>query len=227
MRERWPLLLFYVIAAAEIVSQFFDLHALHFVSKPLLIIVLVLYYNQSVSSVNRIFVGALVFCWMGDVFLLFEPVSGLFFMAGLGSFLIAHLFFILSYRQFQFAEDGYKGTQRVRLSFPVVLAGSGLVVVLSPRLGDLKIPVMIYALALTLMVLQSIFRLGRTSAQSFWMVFAGAILFMISDSLLAINKFYQPISNAGVWVMSTYIAAVYSIVRGVIFHPAEINHKSY
>jgi hypothetical protein len=41
---------------------------------------------------------------------------------------------------------------------------------------------------------------------------------MISDSLLAINKFYQPISLAGVWVMSTYIAAIYLIVKGVIAH---------
>ena len=106
----------------------------------------------------------------------------------------------------------------MRLSFPFLLAGSGLVVILYPRLGELKIPVMIYALVLTLMVVQSVFRLGRTSAKSFWLVFFGAAFFMVSDSLLAINKFYQPISFAGVWVMITYITAVYLIVDGVIAH---------
>jgi uncharacterized membrane protein YhhN len=111
-----------------------------------------------------------------------------------------------------------EGTQRIRLSFPIILAGSGLVVVLYPKLGDLKIPVIVYAFVLTLMVLQSIFRLERTNTKSFWLVFLGATSFMLSDSLLAINKFYQTISFAGVWVMLTYIAAIYLIVSGVIAH---------
>jgi len=215
---RWFQILFLLSAALEIISQFFNLPNLHWVTKPMLVILLALYYQQSVPLVNRIFLLALTFCWMGDIFLLVDPYHELFFMAGLGSFLIAHIFLIFTYRQLLFIEDGFRGTQRVRLSFPVILAGSGLVIVLFPKLGDLKIPVLIYALVLTLMVVQSIFRLGRTSTKSFWLVFLGAVFFMLSDSLLAINKFYQPISFAGVWVMTTYIAAVYLIVHGVMAH---------
>ncbi len=216
--SRWFYILFFITAVLEIVSEIFNLSVLHLVVKPSLLIFLAAYYQQSVSSVNKTFLFALIFCWVGDVFLLFDQYNELFFMAGLGSFLIAHILLILSYRQHVLADDGTKGTQRIRLSFPVILAGSGLVVVLYPTLGDLKIPVMIYALALTLMVLQSIFRLGRTSSKSFWLVFFGAIFFMLSDSLLAINKFYHPVSFPGVWIMSTYIAAVYLIAQGVIAH---------
>jgi len=218
MLKSWFLILFFAFAALEIVSQMFSLPGLHYVSKPLLVIFLAVYFYQSVPSINKTFLFALVFCWLGDVFLMFEQYNGLFFMAGLGSFLAAHLFLILSYRQFSFANDEFKGTQRVRLSFPFILIGSGLAVILFPRLGELKIPVAVYAMVLTLMVVQSIFRLGRTNAKSFWLVFFGATLFMLSDSLLAINKFYQPILFAGVWVMSSYIAAVYLIVQGVIAH---------
>ncbi len=218
MLKRWFHILFFIFAALEIVSQFLNLSSLHFVSKPLLVFFLVAYYHQSIPSINKFFFFALLFCWLGDVFLLVEQYNGLFFMAGLGSFLIAHLLLIFSYRQLSFVKDEFKGTQRVRLSFPFILAGSGLVVILYPHLGGLKIPVIVYALVLTLMVVQSIFRLGRTNAKSFWLVFFGAGFFMLSDSLLAINKFYQPISFAGVWVMTTYIAAVYLIVKGVITH---------
>src|SRR5882762_2803793 len=216
--SRWFLILFFAFAVLEIISQIFNLSSLHFVAKPLLVIFIAAYYQQGISFINKIFLLALIFCWLGDVFLLFEQYNGLFFMAGLGSFLAAHLLLIFSYRQLSSPKDEFKGTQRVRLSFPFILVGSGLVIILYPRLGELKIPVMIYALVLTLMVVQSIFRLGRTNTKSFWLVFFGAAFFMLSDSLLAINKFYQTISFAGVWVMITYIAAIYLIVNGVIAH---------
>jgi uncharacterized membrane protein YhhN len=211
-------IVFFIFAVLQIVSQFFNLQGLHFVSKPMLMISLAIYYLQSVPSINKRFFIALVFCWIGDISLMFNHVNELFFMAGLGSFLIAHLLLIFSYRQLSFADDEFKGTQRVRLSFPIILAGSGLIVILYPRLGELKIPVAVYALVLTLMVVQSIFRLGRTNSKSFWLVFFGAAFFMLSDSLLSINKFYQPISFAGVWIMTTYIAAIYLIVRGAVAH---------
>jgi uncharacterized membrane protein YhhN len=223
MSKRVALILFLIAAVLELLTQIFDLTSLHFISKPLVVIFLVVYYySQSASSVSKSFFLALVLCWLGDVFLLFDQMNEIFFMAGLGSFLFAHLLLIVTYREVVSANDNFKGTQRIRLSFPVILAGSGLVAVLYPRLGDLKIPVMIYALVLTLMTLQSIFRLGRTTAKSFWLVFLGAISFMISDSLLAINKFFQPVSFSGVWVMSTYIAAIFLIVEGVIAHTEKV-----
>jgi uncharacterized membrane protein YhhN len=210
-------IVFFIFAALEIASQIFQLN-LSWVTKPMLVISLAIYYFQSVPSTNRLFFIALVFCWIGDVLLMFNHINELFFMGGLGAFLVAHLFLILSYRQLSFANNKFEGTQRVRLSFPIILAGSGLVVILYPKLGELKIPVAVYALVLALMVVQSIFRLGRTNTKSFWLVFFGAAFFMLSDSLLAINKFYQPISFAGVWVMTTYIVAIYLIVKGVITH---------
>ncbi len=207
-----------VAAAAEIASQVFGFSMLHIVAKPLLLIFLAAYYWQSVPSVNKTFFSALAFCWAGDVFLLLDHLHAIYFMAGLGSFLIAHVLFIFVYRQLRLEGEVLSGPQRARFSFPAILASSGLVTVLYPVLGDLKIPVMVYTLVLTLMVVQSIFRFGRTSSKSFWLVFFGAASFMVSDALLSINKFHPPLSNAGVLVMGTYIAAVYMIVQGVIAH---------
>ena len=44
----------------------------------------------------------------------------------------------------------------------------------------------------------------------------GAIFFIISDSLLAINKFYFPLPYSAFWIMSTYSFAQYFIVSGIL-----------
>jgi uncharacterized membrane protein YhhN len=195
------------------------------ISKPLIVISLIAFYWFSVMREDRspIFVLALMACLAGDVFLL----SPDYFIPGLVSFLISHVLYIFAYRQHQTDDDvdSLKGLQRVRLSFPVILAGTGLVVVLYPALGDLRIPVMVYAAVITAMVLVALFRYGRTTSKSFWLIFSGAVFFMISDSVLAINKFLVPVENAGLYIMSTYIAAQFLIVEGILKHPPRDEFK--
>ena len=144
----------------------------------------------------------------------------MFFLLGLVSFLIGHVLYILSFHHFRWSDKSREllGTQKVRFALPVILAGTGLVIILYLSLGDLKIPVMTYALILTLMVLNAMFRFGRTTSVSFWFAFAGAVLFMLSDSLLAINKFMMPLAQADILIMLTYITAQYFIVEGILRH---------
>jgi uncharacterized membrane protein YhhN len=217
------LILFWFVAVAHIAATGIAWRALEVFTKPLILPMLLAYYlsNARVRSIGIIL--ALVFSWLGDGLLLVQPAEEIFFMLGLGSFLLAHGFYIFSYRQhcFDTARAGGMGTQKVRLAFPVTLAGMGLVVVLFPSLGAMKIPVVIYALILTAMVVSAIFRLGLTSTTSFWMVVSGAVLFMASDSLLAINKFLELLPNASVWIMITYCAAQFLIVEGILRHPPE------
>lgn len=217
MKEK-SLPLFFIAVVAELFSSLFEMHTLHLVAKPLIVLLLTVYYVTNSTSLNKALLVALIFCWLGDVLLMFDSVYPLFFIFGLSSFLIAHLFFIAAYRQLRFAQTNTVGPTIARLSFPIIMAGSGLVVILYPHLGELQIPVMVYALIITLMVLQSVFRFGRTTSPSFWLIFFGAVSFLLSDSLLAINKFYHALPFSGVWVMSTYSAAVFLIVRGALAH---------
>lgn len=190
-----------------------------FVSKPLIVLSLVFYYFSRVTARSKVFVLGLLFCCLGDTLLLFQFENELFFMLGLGAFLIGHVFYIASNRQHRVmtGKDEF-ATQKVRLAFPVILAGTGLVVILYPGLGDLKVPVVLYAGVLTFMVVSAAYRLGCTSGSSFWMVFTGALLFMLSDSLLAIDKFHSHIAQASLWVMITYCCAQFMIVEGTIRH---------
>jgi uncharacterized membrane protein YhhN len=196
------------------------------VSKPLIVISLLSYYLLSVNSRQNTFIAALFFCWLGDVFLMIEGER--YFMLGLSAFLIGHMLYIASYRALRVKNisEGLLNTQKVRFSLPIILAGTGLVSILYSHLGALKIPVMIYALVLTVMVLQALFRFGFTSSKSFSLVFIGALFFMISDSLLAINKFMNPIPHASAIVMFTYILAQFLIVQGSIVHHDSLKGKN-
>jgi uncharacterized membrane protein YhhN len=220
--KRNALMIFLFVGSAVIVSTVVDLPMLHLIGKPLLLPMLGLYYFISTDADSRhtSVLTALFFSFVGDTLLMFVKYDELYFMLGLASFLLAHVFYIFSYRQHKNAShpDELQGVQRIRLAFPIVLAGSGLVVILYPTLGSMKIPVLLYALTIVIMVLNALFRFGRTSSSSFWFVFAGAVLFMISDSLIAINKFVTTIFIANFFIMSTYIVAQLFIVEGLLRH---------
>jgi uncharacterized membrane protein YhhN len=221
---RFLLNLFLLVSAGEIISTLIEIPLLHFVCKPALLPILGLYYCTSIreqhGELSIAVLLAVLFSWAGDVLLMFQQNGELFFMLGLISFLTAHVFYIFAYRQHQSGDDSktLKGLQRIRFGFPIVFAGFGLLSILYKHLGPLQIPVIIYAGVLTIMALVALFRYGKTTTSSFSFVFAGAILFMMSDSLLAINKFLEPLPFEGFWIMITYIGAQYFIVRGLLKH---------
>jgi uncharacterized membrane protein YhhN len=193
-----------------------------YVFKPIILLALIGYYLSQSENTNKIFLAALFFCWTGDVLLMFS--GELFFILGLIAFLIGHVFYIFSFRQFTWAEGKtLLPTQKVRYAFPIILAATGLIVVLYPKLGALQIPVMVYAIVIMLMAITALFRIGHTNSSSFGWVFTGALFFMISDSTLAMNKFHTPFVGASVIIMLTYISAQFMIVRGVLAHPESSN----
>ncbi|HRG07093.1 MAG TPA: lysoplasmalogenase [Cyclobacteriaceae bacterium] len=218
--KKLPLITFVLIAIVHLVAVTFNMALISALTKPVLVVTLVIYYLVASSKRSVLFLIALFFCWLGDVLLMFQR-DEIFFIAGLVSFLTGHVLYIICYRKFVRAGSGLTGPQRIRFALPIALAGTGLVTVLFPYLGALQIPVMVYALVITVMAMQALFRYGYTNALSFTLVFAGAISFMISDSLLAINKFMQPLPLAGLAIMFTYLLAQYLIVEGVLKHETE------
>ncbi len=218
------LYLFVLVSAGEILSTLMDIPLVHLICKPAIMITLGLYYWASQKSLQQPLVLSLVvailFSCGGDVLLMLQESNPNYFMFGLASFLVAHVFYIFTYKQHQYEESGdeLRGLQKIRFALPILLAGTGLVTILYSRLGDLKMPVLLYAGVLTYMVMVALFRFGKTTTGSFAMVFGGAILFMISDSLIAINKFLEPLPQAGFLIMTTYIVAQFTIVSGLTKH---------
>jgi uncharacterized membrane protein YhhN len=213
--------IFWVVALLNTVAIAANLPLLQMATKPLLIplLALLLLSFQSITSGKNLLLIGLFFSWMGDVFLMFDYKNPLFFIFGLASFLTTHILYIVFFLRIKSAEISILKKQPW-LALLVVAYGFTLVWFLYPNLKDLKVPVTIYAIVICTMLLCSVhvfYKVNRKAARYY---LAGAAAFVISDSLLAINKFYQPFAFAGVLIMLTYCAAQYFIVRGFISQQA-------
>jgi uncharacterized membrane protein YhhN len=149
-------------------------------------------------------VAALALSVMGDAWLMFPG----FFVQGLASFLLAHLCFLVVYRQ-------GVGWFPSRAALAVSLAyGAAMFAYLLPHLGaGLRMPVAAYVLVIALMGAQAVGRaLVRGTVGDRWIA-VGAVLFMASDSLLAVNRFVAPIPLSPLWILSTYFTAQLLMAR--------------
>jgi len=157
-------------------------------------------------------ISALFFSWIGDVVLLFANQGVIYFIIGLVSFLIAHLFYIVLFSKLQKVT-----TIKYKRFIPlIILYLVGFLYFLWEKLGGMKIPVIIYALVISTMLLVAIKGYFTWNSKSGKLLLIGAVFFVLSDSILAINKFYVPIYLSSFWIMSTYITAQFLIVKGVL-----------
>lgn len=184
--------------------------------KPLLLPCLLLATNQSDSfPTKKTLLLALTFSWIGDVILMFADYGEIYFILGLVSFLIAHIFFL----QLFIKQPTIRKPKTIYFAgavFMVALYLFCMLFVLFPSLGDLKIPVSIYAFTISLMLAMAIRGSLAWQKPMHSIILLGAISFVISDSILAMNKFYTALPNASLWIMSTYIIAQYFITVGIL-----------
>ena len=173
-------------------------------------------YKSEVFSTKKWLLLALTFSWIGDIILLFANKSEMYFILGLVSFLIAHILFILLFIK-QKSEGNYSKNWSFWFGFITVLVYLGsMLSLLFPKLGDLKIPVSVYAFIISLMLIMAIKGYFSWQKPMNILILIGALFFVISDSFLAINKFYNPILSANFIIMFTYIIAQYCITAGVL-----------
>lgn len=194
---------------------------LRFFTKPLITLSLLVIYLLSLWKYQRkaqiaMFV-AIIGSLLGDVFLLFEGPTA--FMLGLGSFLVAHLGYIFIFIRDQQLTTPEKKPLLQRhpwLFIPFLLYGAMLLYFLWPGLAGMKVPVIIYAFTITAMGVTALNRWRYVPSMSFGWVMTGALLFIISDSFIAISKFFLPFPLSGFWIMLTYLVAQYSLIMGII-----------
>gem|GEM_PF-376792 len=166
--------------------------------------------HQSAST--RLLLCALAGSLAGDVLLM---LPGLF-LPGLVAFLLAHLAYLTLFRQgVPWPWQGARGALLAVLAFG---AGMYAFLVQGGLPAGLRLPVAAYVLAIALMAAQALARHARLRGQvpGTLAVAVGAVLFMLSDTLLAINRFVQPLPWSQVWVLSTYFAAQALIVAGML-----------
>src|SRR4029079_7449778 len=211
------IVLFVLVLLVDLVAVYSNNESLRFITKPLLMPLLAIYLllqtNAVISNLKVWIFLALFFSWAGDIFLLFEEQGSNFFLLGLSAFLIAQVFYIVFFHNIRMREY-IRGNALLLLL--VIVYYSILISVLSPYLGDMKLPVRIYGVVLSFMVMLAMHTtLGKNKRAAIWMT-TGAILFVASDSLLAVNKFFSSFDYAGLIVMLTYGLAQLFITEGAV-----------
>jgi uncharacterized membrane protein YhhN len=197
---------------------------LHLFTKPLIVLSLIGLVSQKRLAgeprvQKRLLQGALVTSLLGDVMLLFEA----FFLLGLSAFFLAHACYLLLFvHSVQRADPSTPAPLLWRhpwLLLPFLATEGLLFHYLAPGLGDFWLPVLCYATIITLMNLAALNRWQRVPDVSFARVMTGGLLFMVSDSLIAIERFGPealPLPWPSIWIMTTYTAAQYLLVTGML-----------
>ncbi|HEX6179608.1 MAG TPA: lysoplasmalogenase [Chitinophagaceae bacterium] len=212
--------IFWLSVIADLSAVYCQWNEVRYASKPAIVLSLLIFFSQVVKHGAWAFRLALLFSLMGDVALLFEDRDPLFFMAGLGSFLIAHIFYIVAFvgiRKLYRAggQASQPGLQWGWIIFTVLYVGT-LLYSLMPYLGELKIPVIVYACVLGSMLVAVTHAFPKLYSKPGIICLAGALFFVISDSLLALNKFYMGFPLSGIAIMLTYALAQYLLTIGAV-----------
>ena len=181
---------------------------------PVLIILFIVNINPLTGRLHMFMIAGLLFSWAGDVVLELSKHSDNLFIVGLVCFLLAHIMYLAVF----FLTPGKNSilNNRIYLLIPVLIYGVILVSFLYADLDGMRLPVIVYAIVILAMLTGAINRIEKVKKVSYYLVLAGAILFVSSDSVIAYNKFVHQFDLSGIVIMSTYVIAQYLIIAGYI-----------
>ena len=199
-----------VAAVAAIGAHYLQLPILHWIAKPLatlLIVGMALSLGTNQPTYRRWIVIGLMWSTLGDVLLM---LPGDYFLHGLVSFLVAHIAYLVAFSR----------RERLLVSLtPFAIYALIAVAVLAflwPGIPQpMRIPVVIYVAALGAMAAQAaaIWTIRRDRASALAAI--GGALFMLSDSLIAFNRFGEPFEASRWMVLSSYWMAQWLIARSI------------
>jgi len=164
----------------------------------LVITIAIILQYESESVYGYLIIAGLVFSLLGDIFLMLPNDK---FVQGLASFLVAHIFYIIAFSSGfgPFLEFGYL--------IPAIIYASVFLWILLPKTGKMKIPVMVYAIVLMVFLWQALGRFYYLGNQASLYIIIGAVLFVISDTILAYARFVKDFNLSPTLIHVTYWGA--------------------
>ena len=218
----WFGLIYAIIVMADIwILSHEHLRSYREVSKPLILASLILFFIWQAYPLKlwkeRIFLLGLIFSLLGDGFLNYEG----YFLPGLLSFFAAHVCYIITF----FHKNGFK-----KIFHPVVFTGiliwtAMVYMLINGNLDALKPYVILYMFILILMALTMLSRKDMVSRAAFYSGLFGGLLFLLSDSVLAINKFAYNTFMGSQVIMLTYALAQLLLVRSILLQNTPGDHR--
>lgn len=202
--------IFIIVSLADLLAILFNNLFWQTLFKPLIIPSLIAFYLSVSDQKNKLFLLALFFSFLGDVLLLDK--SNLF-LYGIAAFLITQLLYIFIFSK------GLKQSSwdiRVKSSIPFMVFYIVLIWFLYPGLGPFLVPVLVYGFAISVFGVVSLVNFLTGNREITLYLLVGAILFIISDSMIALHKFHSEKPSYGLLIMVTYISAQFLITHYMI-----------
>ena len=211
MYRKLPLIAFIIFSLIDFFGIYLEKKWMIYLAKPMLMTTLFGYYYLNKKSDNLFFVLGLLFSLFGDLFLLGS--GELYFILGLIFFLIAHVFYIIMV---------FKILLEIKLKdfmiagIPYLLLFLILINVLYDGLGSMKIPVIIYAMTISFLGVVSLLLFLQSRTKTSLLLLFGVLIFITSDTILALNLFYEKQSFYPILIMTTYVMAQFLICKFVL-----------
>ena len=211
MNKIVPLIAFILFCLIDFFGIYLDKQMMVNFAKPMLMITLFWYYYSNTKKINIHFALGLFFSFLGDVLLL--GTGETYFIFGLLFFLIAHVFYIIMVLKMI---RHTKPKEVIIASIPFLMLFIVLINVLYAGLGSMKIPVFVYAMTISFFGIVSLILYLQTKTKTSLLLVLGVLVFITSDTILALNLFYKKQSFYPLLIMITYVLAQYLICRFVL-----------
>ncbi len=191
-----------ISAGLYIYSDFKKNQILKYIFKPLttilIIILAIIHQSESTNLYGYLIIAGLVFSLIGDVYLMLPTDK---FIHGLAAFLIAHIFYIVAF------SSGFGPYFDIGYLIPAAIYTLLFLWLLLPKTGKMKLPVLVYSLVLMTFLWQASGRFFYLGNQTSLYIIIGAILFVISDSILAYARFIKSYKLSQLLIHVTYWGA--------------------
>lgn len=202
--------LFLIVSILDIIGVALNNSLMQAIFKPLIMPSLIALYYFTVNKKNKWYLLALVFSFLGDVLLMDKDNL---FLYGIGAFLLTQILYIfIIVRQMQRPSNFHKYLYAFLFVNYVVY----LLTLLKPNLGDLFYPVLVYGITISVFGLVATLNYVTKRTRLALYLMLGAMLFIASDSMIALNKFHAAKTFYPVMIMITYVSAQYLIYRFMV-----------
>jgi len=211
------LVLFIIFSLAHLISEAAWSLAGRYITKPFLMPTLALYYTASTAQPNPVLVAAIACGWIGDIFLMIPDPQKTrrYFKPGLVAFLLGHLLYTAVFTAYLPRASSVPawGWCALAVYFTAGAVGYRLI---APHTGKMLPAIIAYIIIIVLMGVSTVLPLGSVSTTGAITAMAGALVFMVSDTINAYNKFAREIPLERLYTMSTYLGGQFLLVQGYL-----------
>ncbi|MCB9186359.1 MAG: lysoplasmalogenase [Flavobacteriales bacterium] len=223
--------LYFGLTLVFLCTIIFELQWLHYATKPLFMILLMVFQWKMLSGLPSLFSKlvqfGLFFSWIGDIALMFDEKVEILFVVGLAAFLIAHLGYAYAFvKNISDSNQKFNVSSSIAMALPFALVTGSFFYYMKGGLPDeLFAPVLAYTVVISIMGITSAWRKGHVNTKTYNWILIGAILFILSDMVIAINKFVVDFDYDAIVNMILYLTGQFMIAVGAVYHQQDLSRS--